>query len=280
MSSIHLRFVNIALIAALTTRSIAMANTASFQEVGKDAVEVATKQHNWVFAAYMLLVVLGAFFTYWLWDSGNKVQKALLAKMEHDTTKAVENARNESNEKIALLNQEADKARAEIGKTQTELAKQQERAAIAERALLELQEKNKPRQLSAEQQKQLVNDLRKFAGQRLDVFAHEQQPEVSNIGNLLNQLIWQAGWKVRAWDVTGGGAVSGIEVRIHKDSDEAVNVAAVELVKALQKVGLVAVVASDKFSGDTPPGFAITDPPKWDAKDIAPLRMHIGVKPQ
>jgi hypothetical protein len=112
-----------------------------------DSIESAERLHKWLFVGYVVVLVLTALFTFLVWDSGNRAQKAIRAeadariaafKSESDA------AKRESDEKIAALNKqaellrlEAETARKDISAGKAEAAKANERAGLAnERAAL------------------------------------------------------------------------------------------------------------------------------------------------
>jgi hypothetical protein len=67
---------------------------------------------------------------------------------------------NKAAGEVAILQKDAADARAAQQRVETELAQQQERAATAERALLELQERQRPRVLTAQQRSDFIAALK------------------------------------------------------------------------------------------------------------------------
>jgi hypothetical protein len=154
--------------------------------VGQSAVEAATKRNGRVFAAYIVLLLitamLVAYFTWLTWDSGNKVQDAVqgeanarieeakaTAAQADERSKALEKDNlilrgdlNTETGKVAGLQTDAANAKAEQQEVQIELAKQQVKAAEAEKNLLELKERIKPRRLTDQQAKDFVAILKKI----------------------------------------------------------------------------------------------------------------------
>ncbi|HKB57322.1 MAG TPA: hypothetical protein VKC51_07010, partial [Lacunisphaera sp.] len=61
-----------------TTMTTPAANNSSV-DLGKN-VELATTRASWIFRAYMLTIVVGAAFSYWVWKSGNDAQSAVQAE--------------------------------------------------------------------------------------------------------------------------------------------------------------------------------------------------------
>jgi hypothetical protein len=143
-----------------TTANVAMAMMTA--QSGEKVIEAATKRNSRVFIAYIavLLVtaILVAVFTWLTWDSGNKVQDAIqlgsnarIAEAKATSDQANERSKKLENDNLILSGS--------VAGLQIEVAKQQERAANAERDLLALQETIKPRRLSEAQKMKLVRLL-------------------------------------------------------------------------------------------------------------------------
>ncbi|MFL6333965.1 MAG: hypothetical protein ACJ754_11685 [Pyrinomonadaceae bacterium] len=86
--------------------------------------------------------------------------KAETVRVENEGKKELARVEGEAGTKIEAARAEAAK---EVGKVQTDLETQRERAAKAELALLELQERTKPRTLTPEQRTRLVEALKQYA---------------------------------------------------------------------------------------------------------------------
>jgi hypothetical protein len=155
----------------------------------------------------------------------------------------------EAGSRAAAAETKAEGFRLDIGnakaaqqKVQIELARQEERAAKAERALLELQERNKPRQISGEQARQIIAKLKEFSGLKVNLFAYAGDEEIVRIANQIILILRApngAGWLL--FSASGnelGRAVSGILVEIKTDADPQSQAAAVALVSALKGAGL------------------------------------------
>ena len=161
-------------IAAAPTTIMTMTNSASpmaseSQPVDQAATKSIIKSAKsfdsfifWIYGFFLVgLVILTALHIY----SGNKVQEAI---------KADADARlKSSEEKVAALTAETEKAREEIAKGQVDAAtaneravalelekdKQRERMTKAEMELFELQERLKPRRLTSTQRNRLTDEL-------------------------------------------------------------------------------------------------------------------------
>jgi hypothetical protein len=88
----------------------------------------------------------------------------------------------------------------------TELGKQQERAATAERSLLELQENLRPRHLSPEQQAAISNPLKSLPLHQVNISAFVGTPDGTAFGTELAVAIKGGGWSTAfsGQEVTGG----------------------------------------------------------------------------
>ena len=116
---------------------------------------------------------------------------------------------------------------------------QRERAAIAERELLEIQERLAPRRLTAEQQQVIAAKLRPFAGQLFGISATSSDLEVVQIRYQVMAVLGEADWSVA--EQTGqefGRTVSGILVEIIPTAEQSAKTAAQELAAALRAENL------------------------------------------
>lgn len=112
-------------------------------------------------------------------------------RVEGEAGAKIEDAKAEAGVKIE--NARAEAAR-EIGKVQVEVAAQQERAAKAERALLELQERLRPRTLTPEQRAQLVELLRRGPKGTISLSCPVNDIEAHGFATLLEGVLEDAGW--------------------------------------------------------------------------------------
>jgi hypothetical protein len=147
-----------------------------------------------------------------------------------------------SSETISGLQKDATDAKATQQRVEIELSKQQERAAIAERALLELQERNKPRRLTNQQQQHIADRLRTFSGQKVNLFAYSGEFEVATLTTDLAGALdgpTGANWIVSvALGTESSRAVSGIIVEVMPNSDSQSQSAAGALVSVLKEQSL------------------------------------------
>lgn len=117
------------------------------------------------------------------------------------------------------------------------LEEQRERAANAERALFELQEKARPRTLTDEQRNSLITDLSAFKGQRLEITEYKQSGEAWALSSQIQSALLYAHWDAKiVGEVRGSVEYEGVLIMI--ESGET-NVAATALTAALRKAGIV-----------------------------------------
>ena len=142
----------------------------------------------------------------------NKASAAQVLTLESDAAKA----KRESDEKIAelraqaeVLRADAEKSRAEIASAQAAVAKasegmaklqlevvtQQERAANAEKSLLELRESLKPRHLTALQRAGLVTMLKNGPSGKVLLTCPLNDVEACEFLNEIGTAIADSGWK-------------------------------------------------------------------------------------
>lgn len=108
--------------------------------------------------------------------------------------------------------QELAEAKANMAKVETDLAKQQERAANAERQLLEVQERFKPRTMSPSQQNNLLGLLRASSsladearqknGETLWIVHPSGDLEAAEFASLLTGIFVSGGWQPNLRDLT------------------------------------------------------------------------------
>ena len=198
-------------IAAAPITIIAMTNSASAMAsesqpevpaATKSAIDSAITFNNRIFWLYVGILVIGAVVTVLLFFSGNKVQEAI--KADADARLKL------SEERIAVLTVEAEKAREGIAKGQAdaakaiertgtlelETAKQRELAAKAERALLELKTRLAWRSLTREQEEKLIAGLAKFEAREVLVRSLEDA-EALPLARQIASVFARAKWSVK-----------------------------------------------------------------------------------
>jgi hypothetical protein len=115
-----------------------------------------------------------------------------------------------------------------------EAGKQRERAAKAEKELLELQQRLAPRRLTAEQQRTLASKLRPFSGARGNFVVSGDDVEITSLSNQILASFKDAGWIFGFFVGTDPSrSVSGILVEIAADADGPTKAAAETLASAL-----------------------------------------------
>jgi hypothetical protein len=148
--------------------------------------------------------------------------------------------RFEAEQKTRVLEKAASDARAAQLRIETDLAKQRERAAIAERSLLEAQERLRPRRLSTTQHAELVSLLRQAPKGAFDIQYLAGNLESQNFADELRKPLMEAGWILRSTrSTTDASATTGLRI-IVKDNN--LPPRAVMLQKALRSIGFPAAI--------------------------------------
>ncbi|MDX2029227.1 MAG: hypothetical protein SF339_01060 [Blastocatellia bacterium] len=102
---------------------------------------------------------------------------------------------NKAASEVAILQKSAADARAEQQRVQTALAAQQERAAIAEKALLELQERIKPRTLTAEKRARILEILKPSPKGIVKIAFAANDNEALSLATQIAEVLVAAGWQ-------------------------------------------------------------------------------------
>lgn len=179
---------------------------------GQVAIDAATRRNGRVFAAYIVLLIVSAlliaYFTWLTWDSGNKVQDAIqgdaTARIAEATSTALQaDARSKQLEKdnltlqgqVASLQTDASDAKAAQQRVEIDLAKQQERAANAEKSLLDLKERVAWRTISSDDISRIGSVLSIHRNIRIAVGTVADNEEAvsfsEDIANILKAAHWQ-----------------------------------------------------------------------------------------
>jgi hypothetical protein len=105
--------------------------------------------------------------------------------------------------------------RSQIASVETEMAKQQERAAIAERSLLQLRESLKDRTISPAQHKILVEALRGAPSGPVDVWWTASDTDSFGLAKQMLEIFKEAGWPPATEHFAAGGTGNGIFIAVH-----------------------------------------------------------------
>jgi hypothetical protein len=172
-----------------------------------------------------------------------------------------------------MLETGAAEAKAAQLRLETDLAKQREKTANAEKALLQLRASLADRRLTKEQQSDLVKLLTPWRGIDVDVLVWGDTAEIEIISGQLMESLAAAGWNIHVAHAGGGGAVRGILVANRPDAGENPALAAKTLVHGLRSAQL----ASDlwNFEGMVRPVMLLNS----TYTGTAPIRVFIGSKP-
>jgi len=195
----------------------------------------------------------------------------------------------EANERAANALRSAETARKDAEAFRLDIAKANERAANAEKeaarlnktaederlARLKIEEKMAPRRLTPDQQRAIASKLRRFAGQRVDLFEHAGDLEIAGIANDIITALRApngAGWAVVVAVEHPNRTIPGILVELTR-ADTATGNAAVALVSALNDERILAAgpVRVDSETHQVVQGNA--------AELNAPIVITVGKKP-
>jgi hypothetical protein len=219
--------VSLRAIAAIEKTVIAAMTT----PIAESALEVATKRNSRVFAAYIVVLVLTAlliaFFTWWTWDSGNRVQEAIqkeasarieeaksTAAQANERSKFLENSNlilrsdlNTQTGEVAGLQKSAADALMAQQRVEVELSKQRERTATIEIAAADARTKQaEAEERLAQLQKQIgargvpvakiLEILRSGPPGKAIMQYQEGSPETKLFAQNLSGWIGRAGWDI------------------------------------------------------------------------------------
>lgn len=220
---------------------------ASVQNNSSEITTAATQYNRW-FIAYIVSLVLVAIITLVFTLKGSQLQDAIKADAEAKIAAAnaeaakanegvaganleIEKAKAEAakaNEETARLaiqleeaNAKADVERQKVAKLEIETATARRRQAEAERALLELQERLRPRTLSPAQERKLTDALIKAPRGSIEiecVRTPDNEP-YTFAGELVSVLI-ASGWTVMGMTSREviGSKIEGLEFRVPKNA--------------------------------------------------------------
>src|SRR5258708_164949 len=114
--------------------------------------------------------------------------------------KILDNALRDKTLEIEALKRDGADAKTAQQKVEIDLSKQKELTARAQKDLLELQERVKPRHLTAEQAKELIQSLKGQPKGQLEIRTLVGNPESHNFGLELKEVFKASGWTVTLSD--------------------------------------------------------------------------------
>ncbi len=150
-------------------------------------IEVAVRSHRFWLGVYLAWILIAAiasvFLTWMLWKAGNRQQEAVVA---------------ETNERTAKLEGDAIDSKAAQQRVEIQLAEARTAQAAAERSLLELQEKIKPRHVP--DRAKFVEFLRKSHQGPVEVRCSAGDVEARNFAVEIDGALKEAGWQSKLND--------------------------------------------------------------------------------
>jgi len=198
-------FLLLTMMASTATTTTVTPNTASAAPISQSsdgrAIKAAQSLHNRIFIGYVILLAITVLATFLVWWSASKAQEAIQADANariaaaQQATAKLENDNLILRKEFAAVQKDASDARAAQQRVEIELAKQQERAAIAERALLELQQRLEHRRISPVHHARFVAALRPYAGSTLALIKLGDL-EAGTFADDILSVLADAGWRV------------------------------------------------------------------------------------
>jgi hypothetical protein len=162
-----------------------------------------------------------------------------IARVQHDAALAIERA--------AVLEKEAETARASIAAANARAAEASQKAAEAQ---LALEKFRAPRKLSSEQQTTIVGIISQFSGQKFDMAVNSGDPEAGFLLDTIESILTRAGWQQVDWKggdivfsrpqrpVIGIISMVGVFAQMERDKAQAFEAAAVMLMGSLNLEGI------------------------------------------
>lgn len=158
-----------------------------------------------------------------------------LQKYQSEAAVSVANARAVGEK----ANERAEAAHTQGIKLEGEASAQRERAAKAEKALLDMQERLAPRKIDQAQGDAAVNALRAFAGQKINLVGPPGSSEIESIGGQLVAILNAAQWSFKV-EIGHDQArsVAGMLIEVMPNANDASKKAATALASALKNARL------------------------------------------
>jgi hypothetical protein len=123
----------------------------------------------------------------------------------------------------------------------------------------------------------LLARLSRFSGTELDILVfYADSADALPLAITISQALEAAGWSVRIWNGPAGQTIRGLRVQTREGTDRTVQEPGVQLMLALQEIGL-ATRGYESFRSDhLPDDNGIM---AWQNRKLAPIRLTIGAKP-
>jgi hypothetical protein len=219
--------------------------TSASKSVAQLPIEAVAKRNERIFALYIVVLVvtglLVAFFTWLVWDAGNKVQDAIRDNANAKIAEAGKDAA-EANERSKVLEQSNLRL-------QSTVAQQQERAAAAEKELLQLKETLKDRVISDEQEQKLRQLLAGEPNGPVEVWWITSDKDSYPLALKIIDVLKKAGWTNVTERMAVGGTGDGFFIIVHEIKTAPAY--ASRLQQAFKDVG---IHLEGHEKPDTPPG--------------------------
>jgi hypothetical protein len=191
----------------------------------------------------------------------------------------------EASRKAEAEQRDAAEARRDAAAVNARAAEANQKAETESVERLTQEQQVAPQDLPGQARSELVSLFRSFGAQSVDVFAYADgsSPNTAAFAQTMLAVFTEAGWRTRYWTTTGGaGVVTGVGVATRQGSDENIEGAANSIVLGLRHWDFAASRWDQHFTTSDAkeiPGAAEVSGPTWDANDVAPIRVFVGIKP-
>jgi hypothetical protein len=191
---------------------------------------------------------VSAWVGYQITDATQREANEQIANARADAARAMERTAllekeaQTARERAALLERVTETVRSEAAEANARAAEANVKAEAERLARIKIEERLADRKLTPAQMKELTEKLGRFSGQKLNIVAVSNDPEIVRITNALITAVREANWIFETGvGGSGGRAVYGILIEVDRDADEITRAAAQALAVALTDQNLVTV---------------------------------------
>jgi hypothetical protein len=190
---------------------------------------------DWMAVILVFLTFVAGTGALWTGNILNRRQGERLKKFDGDLT-AAKSALVDQVGQVATLQKEASDAKTAQEQVGIELAKQQERAASAEKTLLQLRESLKDRTISPDQEKVLVEALKGTPSGPVEVWWTASDTDSYGLALQMVRIFKEAEWPLATERFATGGSGTGFFICVHNHMNAPTY--AVSIQKAYKLIGI------------------------------------------
>jgi hypothetical protein len=199
------------------------------------SVEVLKTICDWIVLIGVFVTLTAGIGAVWTGNIINDRQGERLRKFDSDLTVA-KSALVDQVGQVATLQKEAFDAKTAQEQVGIELAKQQERAAAAEKTLLQLRESLKDRTISPDQEKVLVEALKGTPSGSVEVWWTASDTDSYGLALQMVKIFKEAEWPPATERFATGGSGTGFFIGVHNHMNAPTY--AVSIQKAYKLIGI------------------------------------------